>query len=382
MRVDLPVPTAGQLHAAICDAWGHATGAPSKILGVVRDARNGAAVPRATVQVAWLELTLCRGHVRSRRPQLVATTSENGWSALCNVPRKGTLLLSAARGSDSTDALEVQLSADGVLRLDMYVGSARPVADVDPVAQADSTATWRRLRVGDGTVSGVVVSEDGRRPLPYASARIADGPMVRADAHGACTIAGAPTGTRMLEVRAVGFQPVRRPVDVVSGAEPIQVALPMARTLLDTVRVRAARMADPQRGGFEVRRRVLTGTFLTEDDIAPRGALVASNLLRQMRAIRVGYAFDTLATEMSPVTRATDLHTNDRRLLMRGLTGTWCAPAISFDGACVPEYDAESLDGSVRVERIAGIKRYTEISVPPEYQRPRSGRGAISIWPK
>ena len=48
---------------------------------------------------------------------------------------------------------------------------------------------------------------------------------------------GIPTGTRMLEFRAVTHAPLVLPVDVVEGAAPLRIALVPMKSVLDTVKV-------------------------------------------------------------------------------------------------------------------------------------------------
>ena len=54
--------------------------------------------------------------------------------------------------------------------------------------------------------------------------------------HEARTLAEAPTGTRMLEVHALGYYPERRRVDVVASSAPIEVKLSTLKAVLDTVK--------------------------------------------------------------------------------------------------------------------------------------------------
>ena len=47
----------------------------------------------------------------------------------------------------------------------------------------------------------------------------------------------------MLEVRALGYYPDRRQVNVVDNGPPVRVTLSTLRAVLDTVRIRATRLA-------------------------------------------------------------------------------------------------------------------------------------------
>jgi hypothetical protein len=77
-----------------------------------------------------------------------------------------------------------------------------------------------------------------------------------------------------------------------------------------------------------------------------------------------------------------DMTTTDKRLLMRGIDGDWCAPAIYLDGLHMPQFSAEDLDGWLYPKEIAGIEIYSEATVPNEFQKSRTGCGSIVIWRK
>ena len=206
-----------------------------------------------------------------------------------------------------------------------------------------------------------------------------------ADRRRAPTRADAPGGTRMLEVRAIGYYPERRPVDVVAGARPLRVSLLTFQAVLDTVRVVASRVSDLSGGGFDARRRSSLGNFLTEEEIARRGGAWTSDIFRSVQGIRL------------------DGSGIDRRILIRNGFGDACAPSVFVDGLYVFEPTADELDAIVTPARIRGIEVYTDASTPAEFQRPgqsmslgistdaaspiearrsATGCGAIVIWTK
>jgi hypothetical protein len=381
-RVELATPSAARIRTAICSAvHGPATG--GAVLGVVRDARTRAAVAGASVTGEWLEVSFRRGgRIDHRRSSVSVTTAENGWFALCNVPARGMMYLRANREADSTDLIDLQVPASGFVRQELFVGPSRVVVIGDSTPAADSLLPVRRVRVGDGQLQGTIVAAGGGRLVAEALVRLADNPPVRANARGAFTIADAPLGTRMLEVRAVGYSQARLAVDVVSGVASVSVPLVSAKAVLDTVKVIVARAADRHASGFEDRRRSGAGTFLTAEQITRRGAFTTSDLFRQLRGTRIGFDYDTLETDGNPNALVDLNQLSDRRILMRGISGNWCEPALWFDGILIPELSAYALDGWVTPERLAAIEIYSEATVPPQYQRTRSGCGAILFWTK
>ena len=361
VRVDLATPSAARLRAAICGP--RSPDAGGVLVGVVRGARDPAPAAGVTVTGEWVELSVRRDGFVQRVPRVIATTGKNGWFAMCNVPSVGTMAVIASRGADSTDRIEVQVPAEGFVRRDLYLGSARTVVAADTVQTADAPVPVPRLmHVGDGQLSGTVIAGDGGRPVAGAQVSIADGPRTRANERGEWTLLNAPMGTRMLEVRAVGYYPERRAVNVVAGAPAIRVELSTFRAVLDTVRITAARLADRHRSGFDDRRRMGLGRFMTPEDIARRSPIVASDLLRNFPGVSV-----------------------DAGIRMRRGASEDCSPAFYIDGIHVPsmagELTAEDIDVWVRPEEIAGVEVYFDF-VPPQFNTGMTGCGSIVIWRK
>src|SRR4029079_4163047 len=143
INVDLGVPSAASLRTAICGA-SLLTDSGAVITGFVRDSR-GAAAPGVTVSGDWFEYAIGRGGFKRQLARRTATTSANGWYALCNVPSGGIVALVANRGADSTGLVEVQVPAEGFLRREIFLG-----------------------RSMSGHTSGTVVTLAAGRPLANA----------------------------------------------------------------------------------------------------------------------------------------------------------------------------------------------------------------------
>ncbi|MDQ2667454.1 MAG: TonB-dependent receptor [Gemmatimonadota bacterium] len=362
MRVGLSTPPPERLRAAICTGPVTPTGV---LIGVVRDARSGAPVSGANVAGEWMELSFSASGVTHRVPHLVATTRESGFFALCDVPSAGTMMVAASKGADSTDTIEVTVPSNGVARRDLYLGTARTVVTTDSAPRADSLApAIRRMRVGDERLSGLVVTAAGL-PLANAHVNIMDGPQASANERGEWSIANAPVGTRMLEVRAVGYYPERRAVNVIDGALPVRVVLATLASVLDTVKVTTSRLTGRRDTGFADRSRSGPGKYLTAADIARRQLFVTSDVFRTLSGVRVVHDSDGFATVM-----------------IRGVTGDWCNPALYVDGMLLQNWRAEDVDDWIRPELIAGMEIYAGLTAPPQFQVPLSACGSILIWKK
>ena len=364
-RADLAVPSGGTLRALICgvrsprDSGIVVSGAA--VIGVVRAARGGAPVEGATVSGEWLEISFRTQGIVRRRPRVVVTTGANGWFALCNTPAGGNMFLTASRGADSTDLIEAAIPIEGFLRRDLYLGAARTVVVRDTTPRPDSLALPPRIvRSGEGRISGTVMSADYKRPLAGAIVHLSDGPTARADARGTWTLANAPLGTRVLEVRSVGYYPDRRAVHVVGGMPPVQVALSTFKSVLDTVKIIAQGVTDRHDSGFELRKRTGLGRYLTSEDLERRGAIFTSDAFKNLPGVRL----------------------EGGTILVRSAFGEWCEPSVHIDGLYMWTLPATDIDGMVSLRLVKAIEVYNEATTPVEFQRAMTGCGTILIWTK
>ncbi len=364
VRADLATPSPLRIRAAICGPR-PASDSSSVLIGVVRNAQDRSPAEGVSVTGQWLEYTFSATGLVQRTPKLVARTGDNGWFAMCNIPSGGTLGLIANRGADSTDLIEVPLSSDGFVRRDLYLGAARSVVATDSPARAGVAGEPRRLVVGDIRLTGVVVAGLGGQAIAGAQVGIVGGSQTRTNQRGEWALVDAPAGTRMLEVRAVGYYPERRPVNAVAGAPPVRVALSTLRAVLDTVKIVAARVRGRDIRGFLDRSRSGMGRYLTEETISRRGALVTSDLFRSVAGLQV---------ELSPL--------GDTQITMRSHFGDDCMPNFFLDGQHMKNLSADDINGFVDPKHIAGIEVYAGTEVPPQFQHGLSGCGSIVIWTK
>ena len=365
-RADLSTPSTARLRMAIC-------GAPTPqnsgavVMGFVRNATDRAPASGVTVIAEWLELSFGAGGMNRRTPRRLATTRETGWFAICHVPSPGSMTLMATRGADSTATIQVEVSRSGFLRRELYLGAARVVATAPPPRDStlkDSTALQvRRVHVGDGRLSGTVRATSDGRPLAGAQISILDGPHTRSNARGEWTLTDAPPGTRLLEVRAVGYYPERRTVDIVESVAPLRIALATFKSVLDTMKISATRTVDLNLVGFQERRRSSVGRFLTPRDIAVRQPFVTSEIFRSVPGLFLDRTMDA-----------------EEKVMMRGLFEDRCEPAIYINGQWMNGLTSGDLDGFIRPNDIAGIEVYMAGQVPAQFQPGLGGCGSLVFW--
>ena len=356
VRIDLAIPSPTRLRDAMCPSYARGK---AVITGFVRNAADGSPVAGASVAADWVELTFQRGGIQRVMPRSDAVTAANGWFALCNVPSDGLMGLFATRGADSTDILDVHVPENGFLHHDLYLGGN-----------------------AGGRLMGAVVSAVSGEPVAGAQVSIGARPSIRVDAKGQWTLGDLPLGTRVLDVRAVGYYPERRGVNVIEGAPPIRLRLSSMQAVLDTVRVRAARMQDRRASGFEERRRQGGGFYLTAQDIARKNAQSTAELFNGVRGLRIGFASDTMLSDKNAIVDPDSMKTTQRRILMRGISGDLCAPSIFLNGLYIDRMDVDDLDTWATPREISGIEVYSEATAPVEFQRISKGCGSIVIWTK
>ena len=358
VAVELAVPAPARLRGAFCGGAGGGA-----IIGFVRAARGGAPVQGATVRGEWLEISLGTQGVGSRRAERVATTGAGGEFALCDVPSPGTVMLAASQGAGSTDPIELDVPAHGLLRRSLFLGEAVAAARTDTARAGDTVPAPSSIRRGPGRLSGTVVAGADGAPLAGARVRVLNGETAQANARGEWTLSDAPSGTRVIEVRATGYYPVQRAVDIADGAAPVTVRLSRLAAMLDTIRA-VARRQPGRLSGFEERRRASgAGRFLTAADIERRRILEFSEIFNYVPGL----------------TRMRDT-TGDNTLVMRSAFGEQCVPAVFLDGNLMRNLAPSDLDTLVDPKEVAAVEVYLETQAPPQFQAFMSGCGSIVVW--
>jgi hypothetical protein len=156
----------------------------------------------------------------------------------------------------------------------------------------------------------------------------------------------------------------------------VRVALATLKSVLDTVRVTASRLAGKDLAGFEERRRSSgAGKFLTAAQIAARAPLTLSDIFRNISGVSLDMAKGA----------------EGGKIFMRSAFGA-CVPAFYLDGhfmggGATPGFASSELTTSEvdawvsNPDRIAAIEVYHD-NVPPQFQQALTGCGSIVIWTK
>jgi hypothetical protein len=363
IQVRLTVPSAQTIARALCGrtAVHDSTGL---FMGYLRGAENSMPRPNGTVIVRWVEIVIEKGGLKRQVPSVEASSGSTGLTAVCGIPLGTTLMLQGVSASDSSGSFEVSVPGSGFLHRDIFVA---PVTRV-PVTTSDSAPPVELLR-GAGRLRGRVVGTTGR---PITGARVSfwgSGISALTDADGAFTLAGLPFGTHTLEVRAVGFEPIRQPVDVVQGAPgATEIELTNLGITLDTVRVTAQRLyTSRRRADFERRLHSGMGHIIDEDEIVKRNPMEVTDLLRTMPGVMV---------------RPSRYSGED--VYMRGGLGILgpgiCRPDLYIDGIRVTNDEMFPINQLVMASDLRAVEVYARQGTVPAELQSLSGCGVIALW--
>ncbi|MEW5917213.1 MAG: carboxypeptidase regulatory-like domain-containing protein [Gemmatimonadota bacterium] len=371
IRVALATPSPRTISHLLCPATKDMP-AVGTLIGFVRSAADGAPLGESTVWVRFDDYVVSRRYVQRDTMGRMAHTHGNGYFVVCGIPTGVTVVARAASGADTSGYVEMEVKGDGLLKRDFHVGRMyRTTAPIDGSTQLPAGRTQRlsvQVLRGNGHVSGAIRRYDGR---PIQGARISLWGTAReavTTESGTFTLDSLPTGSHMVDVRALGFVPLREGVEVREGAPTTaQFVLTEKQMFLDTVRVLATRAYVGGRlAEFEGRRRSrIGGYFLNSEEIEARRAASFSDLMRGIPSVQI-----------DPDPRRGD---QVRMLGASNENDPYCDPTFWIDGSRQPRRD-ESLNAIVFPERVVALEVYPRtLEVPAQYQS-GSRCGVILIW--
>ena len=298
-RLDLFIPSPERVLGAHCGA--PATEKERKadssgvFLGYVLDSRTLKPVGSATVTVRWMELFVGRQGFSRDLPTRIGYSDETGWFVVCGLPSGTEVVVSAARGADSSGPVELRVPESRLMRRTLYVGPPPPrslaivttdSARAESTRTTDSSSAVGSKRSGLG-LTGWVRTEEG---VPIVGARVhvfGTDSTVLTDDKGEFALHGLPGGTHMIEPRAIGFFPDDRPVDLTDQELPMFIAMTSLRRVLDTVHVKAMREGLRRLVGFEARKRTAPGHFLTSCEIERMHTQRFTDVLRRVPSLQL-----------------------------------------------------------------------------------------------
>jgi CarboxypepD_reg-like domain len=345
----ISLPTAQQYANRRCGNRG-TSATDGLVLGVVRDALTDEPITDAEVLASWRgsDSAFAGSGLRIRAR---SRTTVDGQFAICNAPRFTPIDLWARQVNLDTPHLRIQLGAAIIGAYDISVESA--------LLAVDTTAPGPAAVRGAGVIAGRILttSEDG---LPDVTVQLDDTEkIVVTDADGRFTIRDVPPGVRTLDIRAIGFRPMRIGVNLrASQRFERSITLDRRVAVLGTVTVRSNAAGSWDSLSFDGRRKRGSGYFFTQESL--RGISDLGTALRLVPGIRG--------------------RSNERTQRLVAGRGAGCFPAFVVNGVRFESGGDIGPEALIRASDVRAMEAYTSrLSTPPEFQR-FSDCAVIVIW--
>jgi len=367
VHVVLAIPSALALRRLLCAAI-PMDSTEGVMLGTVRRA-DGPPLVNGTVVFTWADFVIERfSTVHPRELTASVRTDSLGTYRACGLPIQRSLFVQAqGEPGAQSGIVEEQIDAGGVLRRDLSISTPDSAPAVAPAAAMVPATTGAAPAARGLLLTGRVLTAD---ETPIASAQVS----LLGTAHAATTnergefrMANVPAGTQGLRVIALGYLPLVRRVDVVAGVAPVVVQLENVAVVLDSMQViakRTSRPGNPMTNGFEHRRHLGNGTFLTQGQIEATHGQVVTDVMRHVSGVHLatprGAGSEIVVSNRGPVT----------------FTGgpTVCPLDVYIDGIQVRPEDINLVPPGA----LHGMEVHSVATMPPQY---KSGNcGAVFLW--
>jgi hypothetical protein len=246
----------------------------------------------------------------------------------------------------------------------LFEGLAALALSISPVLRANSQAV----------VAGRVLEDSSGRALAGAEILIERMKvMATTDAGGRFSIAGLQQGKYLIQVRRVGYQPVRRTLHIEAvDTVWLNVVLVPAPQPLEPVVVEGTAGAASRLGAFEEHRRLGFGSFIDSTELRRFETRRVTDLMRRFPSVQL---IDGRGQECSANRMGSCYAVSTRRFRMGGGP---CFYRIYLDG--VPT-SLNDLTNDFDVGNLDGIEVYsTAAAIPAEYNSASSGCGVIALW--
>lgn len=407
--VHLATPSPLTLAAAVCPEGNYADSL-GMLIGHVRHTQSGEPLHGAVVTVSWNETVIGQGGIHSRQPEIMAVTGPAGWYGICGLPKDVALMARAVYGvrpagvasetadtsrvivdtsvvkPDSSGYVEVTLGGAEIRGLGFLVGGSitGTITAADTVVGRAPTAADTGLLVarrGAARLEGRVVDARGER-IPEARVQVWGAARYGvATTNGTFMLDSLPGGTHALEVRAIGFVPVKQIVHLrPEETTPVEVVLGERAVALPTVTVRGQLVYSRKLAGFEDRRRKgVTGLFFGPEDIENRPFTRVTDLLSQIAGVSAnrGNSDQVLFRQGSLVYDPGAISDGGDGVLAKT---TACEPTWYVDGRR-SFLTAQQINDQYTPLEIAAVEVYQRQSqIPLEFHTPLSGCGIVAIW--
>ncbi len=320
------------------------------VVGRVLDPETEEPIPDAVVNLSWVETSFRGRDIRVAPYHRETTTDRSGEFRFCGLPAGLSGLLRAIRpaavqgaGAQPNPTVverEIELDNRIVTMATLHLPTATPT-----VGQGS-----RNGPVGHAVLDGDVRRPDGS-PLVGATAFV-EGTSDSAvtDRAGSFSMRRLPSGTHMVVVRSVGFEPVSAVVEL-TNREPQHVTIAMLTPayVMSPVLVQVQQLqVGYARVGFDRREHAGIGQFMTADQIEAKHAQRFSELFANVGEVRLSY--DEGGVDLVPT------------------HGPGSCLVYVLDGQPFNRIIQGELDAMFQPEELAGIEIYGPAAVPVEFR--------------
>ncbi len=358
-RVDLALPSGRSFVTTLCGARADSTGV---IIGRVFSADDDTPIASGSVVVRFAQMRVDGGGVRRVQNQVLAPFGSDGRYVACGVPTDAPVLVQARVGTGvaqgvlgMSGAIEIVFAPNvPLVHRDLLIATRA----ADSTSGAVSPPRGTLSRTGTARLSGRVLAGDGT-PVTGARVSVQDTEVsATTDSTGAFRAAGLPSGTRTVDVIAIGYAPVRSAADLRANRDtPLTVNIGAKITTLTGVQV----TAKPDRSGFGQRRSAGTGYYLDANQIDARGSTSVASALTTAPSLR-GNGFDTA---------------NPSRPRIAGRNN--CVPTAYLDGMQMRDGLA-GIDDVLSIRRVGGIEVYSSATEAPAQFRGAGNCAVVLVW--
>jgi hypothetical protein len=333
--ITLATPSLRTLWPRLCDGPRPLGGRSGIVTGTARLADGSTRLAGASVIAQWPRPDYATGGPDPRSREV--RTDSLGNFLLCGVEEFVDVSFAAVSREYQSGIITVPADARSVRRVDLVLG-----------AESERGRVRGRVHDRDGApLAGIQVALDGA----------AEPAVTGAD--GRFAFDGVPVGSRMLWVRAIGYQAVGERVEVMTGESP-PVHVPLDRIVqLEGVTVTERVSVRRERTEFELRKR---GGF---------GRIVDSAALAQFPSVRAAIQ----QTQGVIVQQDARRPTTDFTILGRD----GCPAYVYLDGTIANSEEVNRIPQ----QNIAAIEFYTHVAfAPPRYQPLGDNCAVVLFWTK
>ena len=348
--VNLAIPPVTTLAARYCGS-AITSSHPAVVAGRVLDPDNDEPVPGARISLAWVDITVSKqAGIKHTPHELSAESDAAGVFRFCGVPEDVEATVQATRAGVSTGEVEVSTRGSQFTFENLAIAGS-------------ATAPAR------GIVRGTVLSLENR---PVGNARVearGRGVAVVTKDDGTFNLDGVPTGTQLIVVRRLGFEPSRVAVNVTSRqTTELRVTLGPTATVLDAVLVTARQNYALEKNGFITRKRLGWGTFFTREQIQKRNPYNLTDILTDVPGIRVAHRPGGATIE-----------TNSKPRSIMGGSSSGCTQ-VWVDGSSWMNVDPGDIDSFVPPNEIVGLEVYRPHQSPVQYGGIDDSCVVLLVW--